>query len=127
MDTSVISTTLRSGTFKGFIEISKAIELATDKLATWSEVCPCHAKLFKRLSRWKKKKLVSNHYQDLWGSCLVSGCWAAHLAAGKLDSILVEIWTETEDAYYTALGRTGYMTPDDMSFFQTAFQQATSQ
>ena len=67
-----------------------------EKLASWSEACPCHEPMVKHLSQLQREKLFEAHYGPGFKSCPVSGCMASFIAAGCLDDMLDAMWERQE-------------------------------
>ena len=69
----------------------------TSKLAGWGETCPCHSRLLSNVtSTVLRRKFFENHYGAGFTTCPNASCHAPDLAAGKLESILNELWTRSE-------------------------------
>ena len=67
-----------------------------DKLGHWSEACPCHSALVEGLSRAQRARLFEAHYGKGITACMMGGCRAPEFAAGKVKTVVEEMWAVAE-------------------------------
>ena len=90
------------------------IEAATDRLSQWVELCLCHDKLRKGLSKQQVRQLFRKHYKNRWSSCPCTGRRISELTADGLDRVIAELWNDMEQKVFNGMAKRHphMLTPD---------------
>ena len=113
---AVITECLTSGLFCRYCYMAVLVEEVPPALASFGELCPCHAAFFKQnVTEHAKKAMLALHYGDGHTTCPLGGCMITFLICGKFEAALEEAWADNEEKLLTlpSLRGTKPMTEDD--------------
>ena len=86
-DTSEFTKTLRSMFFDRYASMVLLVDHAPDQLSRWASGCPCHDSMSRKMSRWKRGRLMASHFGGRL-TCPCTGMRAPELAVGHHERII---------------------------------------
>ena len=95
LDVTKITSVVHDHFFRRYlILIVTGDSIPEENIASWGSGCPCHEELrqWHDMSEHMFAKMMESHYGDGMCICMLSGCRAAELAAGKIKVLLLCIF-----------------------------------